>query len=379
MSNQKTGQKCDPLLLPFLETQDEEEEQCHLDYLVTMVDPRIKTITGKSLDSVDPEEVFQEARLRIVKSLRSLKANPGSMVISDFQHFVTVVALNARMEQMRKARPQWHRLKESLRHILKTDERFAVWEIERVGVFCGAARWQGRRPSNSKNEKMDRLFANLNDCETDLLSNRDAYSLKLSDLMIAIFDWADDPIKLDHLATVIFDLKRMSKSAIVSIDLDEKGGLTKKIAAADSLRAEWGVQLKQYLRWLWEGIEGLQSMDQRVAYLLNFEGEGYGLKLFQMFGVATLRRIGEVLSLSDEHFARLWPQLSDEARHIAEGLESPVKKFALLWGFLPIEDKTIADMLGVKRQRVINLRRKARVHLSRHLAEQMDNDEVHIL
>lgn len=377
MSKHKPTQKSDPLLLSFLEEQDEEEQR-HLDHLAVLIAPKIKAITKWSLH---PDEVFQEAMLRVIERLRSLKANPDGGTIRDFRRYAAVVASNARKEELREARPQWHSLKDALRHVLKTDGRFALWEVEREGMFCGRAQWRGRRPDDSRNEKLERLLEDPHACESDLLSRRDARSLKLAELAEAIFAWTDSPIELDDLVTVILDLKRLAKNALVSIDDDEEGGLVRELAALDSLQdleEEWRAHLEQYLHCLWAGVVSLKSKEQRMAYLLNFDGAGHGLKLFQMFRVATLRRISEALSLSDEHFARLWPQLGEEARRKAEGLENSIERFALLWSFLPIEDKIIAAMLDVNRQRVINLRRKARGHLSRSLAASMES-KVNIL
>jgi hypothetical protein len=248
-------------------------------------------------------------------------------------------------------------------------------------MFCGIAQWRGLGPDDSRNEKLERLLEDPRECETDLLNGRDAQKLELPKLSEAIFAWTDSPIELDDLVTIIFDLKRLAKNTLVSIDHDEEGSLARKLAASDSpqdLQEEWREHLERYLHCLWEGVISLKSKEQRMAYLLNFDGAGHGLKLFQMFGVATLRRIGETLNLSEEHFARLWPQFGEEARRRAEGLDNLVRKFALLWSFLPIEDKIIAGFLGVNRQKVINLRKKARRHLSRSLEACMES-KVNIL
>jgi hypothetical protein len=368
MKKQESTRQMDPLFLPFLEAQNEEEAQRHLDHLVTLVAPRIKAITSRSLH---PDDVSQEVIRRVVESVRSLKDNPDSGGIRDFHSYAAVVASNTRKEEMREARPHWHGLKNSLRHIAKHDGRFAMWEVEREGVFCGMAQWGGGKPDDTRNKRLAQLLVAPHECETSLLSGRDAQRLKLPEMMEAIFAWVDSPIELDDLVMIIFDLKGLAKNVIVSIDHEGEGRLAKKLAALNlpqDLEEERRADLEKYLQCLWAGIVNLKSKEQRIAYLLNFDGAGYGLKLFQMFGVARLRRIGEALNLSDEHFAYLWSQFGEEARRVAEGLEDYDRKFALLWGSLPVEDKIIAGMLGIKRQRVINLRRKARGHLTKSVA-----------
>lgn len=378
MSPQEPEQKNDPLLASFLEAQNGEDEQKHLDHLIALVDSKIKAITKRSLN---PNEVFQDAVLGVIIGLRNLKANPDSASMRDFIRYALVVASNARKEELRRERPQWHRLKGSLRYIMKTDRRFALWKVDGVGMFCGITQWRGRVPDHSRKENLGQLLEDLNGCETDILNGRDAQKLGLPELSHAIFSWIDSSIELDDLVTIIFDLKRLAKNTHVSIDHDEEGSLAGKLATSNwphDLQEEWREHLERYLHCLWEGVVSLKSKEQRMAFLLNFDGAGHGLKLFQMYGAATLRRIGESLNLSEEHFERLWPQLGEKARRVAEGLENYDEKFALLWMFLPIEDKIIANMLGVNRQKVINLRSKARKHLNRNLAERGEID-VNIL
>jgi len=129
--------------------------------------------------------------------------------------------------------------------------------------------------------------------------------------------------------------------------------------------AEW----KEFLEKLWAEIEQL-PLRQRRAYLLNFTDGNGQLDLFVFYGVASIRRIGAMLQLSDEHFARLWPELklSDDVFRLAKSLESYDLKFALLWRYLPLEDLIIARMLGTTRQNVISARDRAGNRLARRMA-----------
>ncbi len=45
----------------------------------------------------------------------------------------------------------------------------------------------------------------------------------------------------------------------------------------------------------------------------------------------------------------------------------PLDKFTLLWNDLPLEDSSIAELLGATRQQVINLRKCARERLERRM------------
>jgi hypothetical protein len=81
-----------------------------------------------------------------------------------------------------------------------------------------------------------------------------------------------------------------------------------------------------------------------VALLLNLrEADGRGcLALFPGTGVASLRQIADALEFPAERFAELWPRL-------------------------PLDDATIAGLLELTRQQVINLRKSARERLARRL------------
>jgi hypothetical protein len=54
---------------------------------------------------------------------------------------------------------------------------------------------------------------------------------------------------------------------------------------------------------------------------------------------------------------------------IAHALHLPVSDLETLWNDLPLEDNTIAQMIGATRQQVINLRKVARARLNRRAAK----------
>jgi hypothetical protein len=108
---------------------------------------------------------------------------------------------------------------------------------------------------------------------------------------------------------------------------------------------------------------------QRLAYLLNFtDGE---IEWFWFYGIASLRRIGQVLQLAPEQFNRAWVLLEwrAEQRQFAHSLTTYDEQFALLWQQLPLNDLTIAALLETTRQNVINLRQAARKRLRRKMLE----------
>jgi len=98
-----------------------------------------------------------------------------------------------------------------------------------------------------------------------------------------------------------------------------------------------------FLQRLWEELQQLPR-NQRAALLLNLkEANGVGcITLFPVTGIATVRELANALDLSAESFAELWNEL-------------------------PLEDATIAELLGLTRQQVINARKSGRERLTRRL------------
>ena len=127
------------------------------------------------------------------------------------------------------------------------------------------------------------------------------------------------------------------------------------------------------LSYLWQEIEVLPPL-QRVAYLLSFaDGE---LAWFWCSGIASIRRIGKVLQLTNEQFNRAWVLLDwrAEQRQIAQSLTSYDEQFALLWQHLPLNDLTIAALLSTSQQNVLHLRQAARQRLRRKMIERQANE-----
>src|SRR5205085_11863617 len=111
--------------------------------------------------------------------------------------------------------------------------------------------------------------------------------------------------------------------------------------AASGNRLETKLDQRAHLEKLWAEICEL-PLRQRVALLLGLrDAQGRGvLALLPLIQIASLRQIAAALSLSAESLATLWNQL-------------------------PLEDRAIAEAIGVTRQQVVNLRKCARERLRR--------------
>jgi RNA polymerase sigma factor (sigma-70 family) len=94
---------------------------------------------------------------------------------------------------------------------------------------------------------------------------------------------------------------------------------------------------------LWEEIRQLPAR-QAAALMLNLRDEQgrNAVALLPLTGIATMREIARTIGM-------------------------PAERFAEIWSSLPLEDTAIAEILGVTRQQVINLRKSARERLTRRM------------
>jgi len=345
--------RTDPFLLPFLRTADEQEARQHLDELIAHAAPGIATITRSSRT---PDDAFQETTYRVVKHLRQLRDYRNGNAIGNYLHYVQVVASRVVKSQVRMEHPNHRSAVDALRHGLKRDPALAVWESEGVKL-CGLAPWRDLPAGRS--ERLTRLLDDPRDFVDVLLPGCDPIYSNHVDLVRAIFEWVGHPVRFDELTKIVCRLKQVQD--LSPLAGGEVAGRALSEWLPDSRRqpdeeAIW----REFLETLWAEIERLPRL-HRLAYLLNFTAGDGQLELFWLYGTVSIRRIGEVLQIAEEEFARAWPVLGVNLEVYA-GYD---EKFAALWQYLPLADSGIAQLLGMDRQKIINLRRAAGDRLSR--------------
>ncbi|MEP7337584.1 MAG: hypothetical protein ABI977_07545 [Acidobacteriota bacterium] len=372
MEERTASVQLDPLLLPFIEATDEAAARAHLEELLALVAPSIKKISGKKVTGgktsnpfASSEDDSQESYQQIIKALWQCRSDPQRHAIGDFQRYVTVVAAHVARRRWRTERPAYHALRESLRHTLRNDARFSLWEVAERGWLCGLTIHDGQSAATSSS-RLTELLQQPSDCDEAILPGRDAQQVSQAELLDAIFVWLGHPVGFDALVKIVFALRRMEEAIpVTESDDDDARPWSETMSgseAAPDEEAEW----RQFLEKLWAEIEQLPPL-QRIAYLLNFTAGNGSLEIFWLYGVASVRRIGATLGLSDEQFARAWAEY-ETIKEQAERLTGYDEKFALLWRYLPLNDQTIARLIGTERQKVINLRKAAGDRLARRLA-----------
>ncbi|MGH9846159.1 MAG: hypothetical protein ACREEM_46250, partial [Blastocatellia bacterium] len=335
----------DSLLNPWLQTlrtQGDEAAESELALLIEAhIEPVIKSVIRFKLrlDSAgrsDEADLAQEAMAQWLAELRKLAVGPDDRSISDARGPAATITYRVCYGWLRRRSPRRHALRNRLQYVLTRQAGLALWTGAGKLLIAGFAAWRGRAPAASERLRQlpdDEKF--LARAGRPIANGQEA---KLNDLLAAIFDYVGGPVAFDELLGVTAALLQVKDELPASTEEDMGGA---ELASSEDVA--WQVEKRIFLQRLWEEVREL-PLQQRAALLLNLrEADGRGcLALFPATGVASLRQIAETLEIQPERFAELWPQL-------------------------PLDDATIAGLLDLTRQQVINLRKSARERLARRL------------
>ncbi len=327
----------DDLLRQFIECTDAERAEALLAALVVEhAQPGILRVVRYKLafqgraESQDIEDVSSDVVLELLSRLRTMKHAPAEQLIGSFAGYTAVAAYHACNEYLRRKYPNRHRLKTRLRYLLNNDGRFAIWDNGFATWLCGYQLWQREEARPAAAEAL----GNWRDLLADL--PRGPNTIHPADLLTRIFDRFAAPIEFDELVGIVAFLWGVDDPAAAA----ESSARDVESGDPDPVHR---LELTRWLGELWTQIRELPRA-QRVALLLNLRAgdSAPALALLPLTGIAGIPEIGELLGFT-----------ADE--------------FPLLWNRLPLEDLAIADLLGVTRQQVINLRKSARERLTRRI------------
>jgi|SRR6266850_2143484 len=279
---------------------------------------------GFALAPQDVDDITSTVSLRLVSKLMAL-TDAADEPIERFDDYVAALTFNTAYDFFRRRYPKRARLKNRLRYIMKADRRLAMWGPPEASI-AGLAAWRGHGSAVDPGEMLRR------DATVAMLD-----SAHPADAVTAILASIGAPVRFDDLVRIAAELWSV-------VDLREAWGGQPSTPATQLSDAE----SRQTLRTVWREIRELPA-PQRCALLLNLrEGqEGNAVALLVTSGTATLPEIAAALQMS-------------------------VSDLAEIWGRLPVDDRIIAERLGLTRQQVINLRKSARSRLERRLANMSD-------
>jgi DNA-directed RNA polymerase specialized sigma24 family protein len=319
------------ILRRYLTSQEEEDAEESLTTLVVVhAHPVARRVITRRLHGAPPdqlEDVCNDALASLIARLRALRRDTGTpSPITDFAAYAAGVTANAVNQHLAARYPERNRLRRRLRMVCVSDGRLRIWESSSGSWLCGRAGESGD----------DRARAgDLEACKSELARVR--LPRDLAELVMLILKQTGQPVELNELTQLCASV---TGAADQPQDVDRLEDTLVDTAALASYRTEMG----GWVRHLWTEIASLPDR-QRIALLLNLRSaQGTAIELIEDLGIATFSQLAEVLSMTKEALAELWNRL-------------------------PLDDKEIAEKLGVERQQVINLRSAARQRLQRRMSQ----------
>jgi hypothetical protein len=347
-NSQTPGASMDHLLVQFVEATDEVRADR---WLGTLMDeqavPIVKEILGSRLrfhlnntgaaSTQDANDLFNDIITNLLSRLRAIRSDRAQEAVTDFRSYVAVTAHNACNLYLRQKYPRRSRLKNRLRYLLSHDPTFALWTNEASGLVCGFAQWRDKGAASPQ-----RAFEKIRQDPAEWIQTAGLTSVgidraQLSNLVNALFQSCGTPVQLDDLVNIVADICHEKDQPDEPLD-------TMTQLAAPTLDFEVMLEHQHMLALLWREVCELPGR-QRLALLLNFK-DARGQDLVSLLPYTRTATIEQ----------------------IAKALDFPLVEFLKLWNKLPLDDATIAGLLGATRQQVINLRKCARERLERRMS-----------
>ena len=292
-----------------------------------------KMLTGARSDDVP--DIHNEALVQLWSALVRTKADLAHR-IRDFEHYAGEVARNACLQYWSRSNPRWRTFRGEVRFTLKHHRDFALWSLK-LWQIAGLNLWEGEEPGSIT------PLLNAPECVLDAARSSRHPNGKTDHpgLLRIAFHLSRCPLLFGRLVTVLQDWVELREVEIQSGDQirGDHAPLFEKVLDNRTSPEEYASH-REELRFVWDEIRSLPH-DQRLSWLLN-PGAGADISAFPSAGVAS-------------------------ASDIASALEWTPERLGQTWRNLPFEDARIAEELGCKPQRIINLRAVAKKHLARRL------------
>ena len=333
----------DPLLHPFLRAANEDSATAELDILFkTEAIPIIQKIINQRLgagsisrrpDSIDErdldtQDLRQQTLMALTAHLWQVYATPEKNRINAFRGYVAGVSFNTWRAAVRDETPIWTRLSFRLAYLCRESAGqtgLTKWQDARHGSLVGFTVWRRQRLAPVPH------FALLDQTSIEELPSP---STPLPEIAARVLRQAARPLLWNDFVTAVAFVLQV-KDEQISLD---RGNLETLLSAQQPRSQTGGESLnRDRLRNLWEQ---LQSLDRKERAVLLLKAED--LLDFELSQVATLQDLSASLGISLTQVLSLLPSL-------------------------PLDDRQIAQLLGIRRQSVVNLRSQARSTLRRRV------------
>ena len=335
----------DPLLHPFLRATDEValvELETLLENEATPIVHRIlarrlgltavqSDASSVDLRSLDAEDLSQQTLMALTARLWHVYAAPETHRISSFRSYVAGAAFNTWRAAVRNDAKLWAQLSGRLTYLCRSSAGhvgFAKWQDTEHESMAGFTVWRKKKTP----------IGHFDQPDEDLPEDQPHPNTPLPDIAAWVLRRAGGPLPWNDFVTAVACILEL-KDQRISIDRELPADLLPSEGTEDS--ADRSLKRDQ-LRVLWNELLRLDQKE-RAALLLKTED----LLDLEITEVATLPVIANVVGIPLSQLTSLLPRL-------------------------PLEDQEIAQLLGIRRQTVVNLRSQARSSLRRRLRAQKD-------
>lgn len=333
----------DPLLHPFLRAPNEDSAKAELDILFqTEAIPIIQKIINQRLGGgsisrnpnsiderdLDTQDLRQQTLMALTAHLWHVYTNPKKSRITAFHGYVAGVSFNTWRAAVRDETPLWTRLSFRLAYLCRESAGqtgLTKWQDAKHGSLVGFTVWRRKRLAPAPH------FVLLEQTSIEELPSP---STPLPEIAAWTLQQAAMPLLWNDFVTAVAFVLQV-KDERISLD---RGNLETLLRGQQPRSQTGGESLnRDRLRNLWEQ---LQSLDRKERTVLLLKAED--LLDFELSQVATLQDLSASLGISLPQVLSLLPSL-------------------------PLDDHQIAQLLGIRRQTVVNLRSQARFTLRRKL------------
>ncbi|HQX54674.1 MAG TPA: hypothetical protein PLP07_02010 [Pyrinomonadaceae bacterium] len=276
----------------------------------------------------DFEDLCSQASLQMIERLTAENyVRNGNIEVFDIGSYAAVVAFNTWHALLAERSPHWQSLKNKIRYATGKDSEIEKSSIN--GTSHVRLRTNGNYPTQLDVKQI------ISSIEADVAGFR---TLDLPHLIKEILTCAAGSLRLNELVSIAAGLRSVADQYEVPFET----AFETEIALNDNLQGS--METRDELRSIWLEIADL-PINQRTALLYNLRDESGTEMLFVLFNsrIAKLGDLAEALGLSPQECAHILP-------------------------LLPLEDKLIAERMGITAKQVSNLRKVARENLRRRLA-----------
>ncbi len=344
----------DGIFQAFLAARTQEEADQQLVRLLALSTPLITRCLdrrGRDENRSEADDAASEARTQLTLHLHRLRTEARGRSIDDFGAYVFAVARAARAQSIRRRHPARAMLLNRLRYLLEGRARqsgFALWKGPGQENWAGFEAWREQPLFTGvagSHDKRDRLLANPAGVAVEIFGPGDGQiALPLPDLVARVFAWLGEPLRLRDLVDAVAHWQNVHPGRGEALVTDDGEGDTAGLPDNRQPSPHDALRWKEYLLWLLRETTRL-PLRQRTAFLLHSP---------------CLREL-ELLGLTG-------------VRQSAALLEIPPAQLAQYWTRLPLEDRVIGILLGLDSQRVVNLRKAARIVLGQAWQRFLDGD-----